>query len=542
MHDALAFARAMERNPHLKEYVETFAKEHKTKPEFHLRLSPEMAAVEFPNLIYLAGEPVLVHIYREKGEDVQYIVIEPRLTKDEEEKYEKIFEQLLFLAQRAGEPRDKEELRKQIDEFLRKIAIMEGEKSKIDFSLTEKIPLTKKQFTAIRYNLYRNIMGMGMLESFSRDPYIEDIFGSGLGHVFVMHKIFRTLKTNIVLKSDVEIDEFCYRVSERIEKPVSDAVPITDGTLQDGSRVNIVYSRAISKRGSSFSVRKFFAEPLSITRIVSLGSLSSEAAAYLWIAVENGMNIFFCGESACGKTSLLNAACTFIQPMAKVYSCEDTIEVTVPHKCWQQLTTRGGGPRGQDVVEMSDLLISSLRSRPNYIIVGEIRGVEGSIAFQAMQTGHPVLSAFHASSVRKMIQRLTGNPINVPIAYMDNLNVAVVMGSVFRNRVQLRRVLEVAEIEGYSPEAGGVVIRKIFDWDTVLDKHTFKGMFNSFILEDKIAPILGYDDKRKIYEDLALRTRVIDELVRKKIFDYYEVHEIVKNFYYHGKKGLPFQV
>lgn len=536
----MEFQKFLARNPHLREYIDKFTEKTGETPQFYLKLEREMRKIRFPNIIYLAGEPVFVHIYRKKGEETRYYSIEPELSKEEKELYEKVFERILLLAQHAKEPRDTEELKGLIKELLDRVVSV-GKEEKKRFSLFKKIPVTKKQYEALEYNLIKNIIGMGILEPLSRDPYIEDIFCSGVGNIFVVHKIFGPLKTNIIVKSDLELDEYCYKLSERMDKPLSDATPIADGTLPDGSRVNIVYSRAISRRGSSFSIRKQIAEPLSIPKIVELGTISKEMAGYLWLAVEHGMNIFFCGESASGKTSLLNACCAFIHPKAKIYSCEDTIEVTVPHSCWQQLTTTSGilGSRG---VTMQDLLIASLRSRPNYIIVGEIRGAEGNIAFQAMQTGHPVMSTFHSSSVRKMIQRLTGNPINVPINFIDNLNIAVIMGNYYRGGIVVRRVSELAEIEGYNKEVGGVLTRTMFEWDPITDRHLFKGMFNSYILESKIANILGYEDKRKIYNDLALRAKIIDEMVKRKIFDYYEVYEIIKSFNYDGIDGLPFDI
>jgi flagellar protein FlaI len=538
-----AMQRAIKRNPHLKEYLTNFYTAHRVMPEYAITLDTKMAAQENPNIVYPIGEPVFIHIYTDEERNPRYRIVEPKLTKEEKEYYRKVTDALLVLAQRVKEPTDKEELIKALDELLVKISTGDdGNGLKSKFSLVNTVPLTEKQFKAVRYNLYKNVVGIGILEPFIRDPYLEDVFASGLGHVFVMHKIFRTLKTDLILKSDAEMDEFCQMLSEVMDRPLSDATPIADGTLPDGSRANIVYSRAISKRGSSFSVRKLASEPISITRLITLGTLDETMAAYLWLAIEHGMNIFFCGDSACGKTTLLNACCTFIQPMAKIYSCEDTVEVTVPHKCWQQLTTRVTGSGKGDEIGMQDLLISSLRSRPNYIMVGEIRGSEGGIAFQAMQTGHPVMATFHASSVRKMVQRLTGNPINIPIAYIENLNMAVIMGSVFKGDSQYRRVMEVAEIEGYSPTAGGVMMRGIFDWDPITDKHAFKGLYNSFLLEDRIGVILGYEDKRKIYEDLALRAEVIRQMVKREMFDYYEVYEIIKNFFNFGLKGLPFKV
>jgi len=541
MNETEMWKKLMGENPHLERYVNTFVGEGKERPSFHLHLSKELLKEKYPNLIYLAGAPVFIHIYRSpRGGKTGYYAIEPSLREGEEEKYRQILDSLYILAQHSEMPEDEEKLKELIDRALKEVTSERG--GKLDLALTKKVPLDREETKKIEYRLIRNIVGMGVLEPFSRDPYIEDIFASGIGSIFVIHKYFGNLKTNVTLKSDHEIDDYCFQMGERMETPISDATPLVDGTMPDGSRVNIVYSRAISRRGSSFSVRKQTSEPLSLNHIVDYGTVSPEMAAYLWIAIENGMNVFFCGESACGKTSLLNASCAFIEPTAKVYSAEDTIEVTVPHKCWQQLTTVGGGMKGDHLVSMQDLLIASLRSRPNYIIVGEIRGSEGAIAFQAMQTGHPVMSTFHASSVRKMIQRLNGNPINVPITFLDNLNIGVIMRSVVRGETILRRVVEISEIEGYSSEAKGVVTRQIFDWDTVKDEHSFKGLYNSFVLESKIAPKLGYEDNREIYRDLDLRKRIIEEMIRQGIFDYYEVYEVIKSFWHYGREGLPFSV
>ena len=537
------FRRALARNPHLKSYVENYYQRTGVVPRYAVTLSDDMARIKAPNIIYPIGDPLFIHIHT-VDKDIRYKIIEPVLSRECREKYDKVVEALLFLAQRTKEPRDKEELIKSLDDLLRKVCSGDVEKGKLvsKLSFVERVPLTRDELIAIRYSLYKNVVGVGILEPFIRDPYLEDIFASGLGPVFVMHKIFRMLRTDLILKSDAEMDEFCQMLSEVMGRPLSDATPIADGTLPDGSRANIVYSRAISKRGSSFSVRKLPTEPLSITRIIQLGTLDEVMAAYLWLSIEHGMNIFICGDSACGKTTLLNACCAFIQPMAKVYSCEDTAEVTVPHKCWQQLTTRSTGSGQEDDIGMQDLLISSLRSRPNYILVGEIRGSEGSIAFQAMQTGHPVMATFHASSVRKMVQRLTGDPINIPLAYIENLNIAIIMGSFNRGDHQVRRVVELAEIEGYSPAAGGMLLRSIFHWNSLKDNHRFKGLYNSFILEDRIGVILGYEDKREIYRDLAFRAGILREMVRRGIFDYYDVFQIAKNFFNYGPEGLPFEV
>lgn len=536
------FRRALSKNPHLQSYVRRYYDRYGEVPFYVVTLREEMCRLKSPNLLYPIGDPLFIHVHT-VDRDVRYKIIEPTMPRESEQKYDKVVESLLFLAQRMKEPEDREELIRLLEDMLLRISSGdEGNGIAARFSLVEKIPMSQEELIAIRYRLYKNVVGVGILEPFIRDPYLEDIFASGLGPVFVMHKIFGMLKTDLILKSDAEMDEFCQMLSEVMGRPLSDATPIADGTLPDGSRANIVYSRAISKRGSSFSVRKLPTEPLSITKVIQLGTLDEVMAAYLWLSIEHGMNIFICGDSACGKTTLLNACCAFIQPMAKVYSCEDTAEVTVPHKCWQQLTTRTTGTGRGDDIGMQDLLISSLRSRPNYILVGEIRGEEGSIAFQAMQTGHPVMATFHASSVRKMVQRLTGNPINIPVAYIENLNIAIIMRSFNQGNRQIRRVIELAEIEGYSSAAGGVVLRSIFHWDTFKDAHKFKGLYNSFILEDRIGVILGYEDKRQIYRDLAFRAAILREMVKRGIFDYYEVFQVTKNFFNYGPAGLPFKL
>jgi flagellar protein FlaI len=288
-------------------------------------------------------------------------------------------------------------------------------------------------------------------------------------------------------------------------------------------------------------MRKFSEVPVSIIELIMWGALSCEMAAYMWMCLENGMSVFFSGETASGKTTMLNACLVFVNPKAKIFTAEDTAEVQPPHPVWQQLITREDGPP-ESRVDTFALLKAALRSRPNYIIVGEIRGEEGAVAFQGMQTGHPVLATFHASAVTKMIQRLTGDPINVPVTFIDNLNVAMILQAVYRKGKFLRRCLAIEELEGYYEEAGGVVTRAVFQWDPETDKHNFRGLNNSFILENKIATKLGYEDKRQIYEDLFLRARILEEMKERGIKDYYDVLEIIINFYKYGIDGLPFAI
>jgi flagellar protein FlaI len=262
-------------------------------------------------------------------------------------------------------------------------------------------------------------------------------------------------------------------------------------------------------------------------------------AGYLWMCLENGMCIFYSGETASGKTTMLNATLPFINQKYKMFTAEDTAEVAPPQPVWQQLITREQGPP-ESHVDIFTLLKAALRSRPNYIIVGEIRGAEGAVAFQGMQTGHPVLATFHASAVKKMIQRLTGDPINIPNTFIDNLNIAMILQAVYRKGKFLRRCLSIEEIEGYYEEAGGVVTRAVFEWDPAGDVHHFRGLNNSFILENKIADKLGYEDKRKIYEDVFLRAKILERMKEEKIEDYYAVLKVIWDYQIKGIDGLPF--
>ncbi len=529
---------AMARNPHLKRYIDNFVRKTGKFPEFYPQLSRDMKDIKYPNIIYPVGDPIFIHIYGDIHTERKYIIIEPRIvTQQEEEKYEIIKDKILEIAPTKRIPEDKEEFELFLDELfneaLRKLS--EG------FFNRNKVQITREEAEKFRYLLKRDIVGIGPLEPLMRDPYIEDIHIIGAKYVSLIHKIFEALPTNIDFGDNIKLADYFKNLSERMGRPVSDKNPVVDGTLPDGSRINIIYSPDVSIKGPSATIRKFSATPLSVTQLVKWNTFSAEVAAYLWLALEYGMSIFVCGETASGKTTTLNSIIPFIKPDAKIYTAEDTPEVIVPHKTWQRLTTRERGPE-ESRVTLFDLLKAALRSRPNYIIVGEIRGAEGAIAFQAMQTGHPVMSTFHAGDIKKMIQRFTGSPINVPVTFIDNLNIALFQQAVYVRGKFLRRVVSVVEIEGYYEELGGVATRNVFEWDPVSDRHIFRGMNNSYILERKIAEVAGYEDPKDIYNELFLRARIIKRMIELGITDYHAVHREIKNFYERGIEGLSFRL
>jgi len=320
---------------------------------------------------------------------------------------------------------------------------------------------------------------------------------------------------------------------------VSASKPIVDGVLPDGSRINMIYSNEISARGSSFTIRKFAPEPISPIQLIKWGTFSAELGAYLWRCLENKINIMICGETASGKTSTLNGILTLIDHRGKIYSVEDTPEVKPCQRSWQRCVTREAGPE-EARVTMFDLLRAALRSRPDYIIIGEIRGEEARTAYQCMQTGIPVIATFHASTSTKFIQRMTGQPVNIPLSFIDNVNVIIFQSAVSVNGRFLRRVTHVEEFVGFNREAGGIMTRVVFKWDPNKDRHNFRGMNNSHILENKIALEHGYSDKKDIYKDLKKRERIIQKMVDLNIVGYKEVVKVFNDYYEKGPDSLPF--
>lgn len=533
------FDETLRNNPHLERYILKFEMKVGEVPEFVEILSRDAYYIDTPNIIYPVGDPIFVHIYGTETEKKRYFAIEPTLSDEEREKYNKILDIMLRKSSLEPAYESKEEFERTVEKLLNDTVVFsetgEGE------IRGDKVPLTKYQYSRIRYNIRRNIIENGHLEPLIRDTYIEDIHCISTNNIVIYHKIFGMLETNIKFKTPIELDDFLWSMSERIGRPVSESRPIVDATLLDGSRINIIYSDDVSIKGPSFTIRKFSKNPLTITQLVRWNTMSPRIAAYLWLCLENDMSVFVCGETASGKTTTLNALLAFINFDKKIYTAEDTPEVQAPHPTWQRLVTRESGPEGGRVY-MFDLLKAALRSRPDYIIVGEVRGVEGAIAFQAIQTGHPVMTTFHASSIKKMIQRFTGDPINVPVRFMDNLNVAVFQQAMYIKGKLYRRITSVEEILGYSSEVGGVMTQPVFGWDPITDTHFFRGMNNSYILENKIADKLGFDDRRKIYDELDTRTRVIEKMVERNILEYEQVNNVMKAYHRFGYAGLPFSV
>ena len=475
-------------------------------------------------------------------EDRKYHAIEPELTKEEEENRDKVRELMYERAPFYDKNiKTQDELRRAIKEVIDKIIVVD-EKSggKLGKIKGGKVRVTSVEKMNIVYDITKQVVGGGPLEPFMRDPYLEDIHIITGENVHLIHKVFDMIETNIHMDKKWA-NTFSQEFAEKVGSPVSEGQPIADGTLPDGSRVNIIHSKDVSLKGPSMTVRKFSETPISITQLMDWGTFDTSVGAYLWLCLQYGRSIFVCGETASGKTTTANAMFVFIPPEKKIYSVENTPEVQVPHQVWQQMLTRSTGPKESHVDE-SDLLKTALRSRPDYIIPGETRGEEGRVVFQAMQTGHPVVTTFHAGSVTKVIQRFTGHPINVPKTFMDNLDVILIQLAVQRKGKRLRRIISIDEIEGYNKIVDGIMSRKAFEWNAADDTHLFKANRNSYILEQRIAPMAGCKNPMEIYDEFDKRKRILDMMMEKKIFDYYEVVQFIWTYYRSGGKGLPIAI
>lgn len=383
----------------------------------------------------------------------------------------------------------------------------------------------QKQAAAL-YIAYSEMRGYGQAESIMVDPLLEDVSCNGaIVPMFVIHSNFGTLETTVQFGSHDELDKFVRRLADKVGRPVTAAQPIVDGTMPNGERINIVFGSDISKKGSNFTIRKN-PRPLSITELIQYKTINPEIAGYLWLTLENDENLFFIGETASGKTTSLNAMMNFIPPDYKILSIEETSEVLAMHDNWVQELTRQSVFEAQEV-SMEDLLKAGLRQRPNYIIIGEIRGAEGSVAFAAMQTGHPVISTFHADSVRRLTQRLSGRPINVPKPFITNLRLVFIQQALYLpiQAERVRRCSAVHEIADYDDKEDRFIYVPIFSYDPITDRHSFDGKGNSYVLEERIALALGIpaNEKFRVYEELDRRARFMKRLTDEKLLE----HEVV---------------
>lgn len=490
-----------------KEYIERLRKVDEKKPLISLDISGKKTVVAWTEIKWNNQVNSLV-----------YSVNEPKL----DERLKSIIEESKVL------------LRQKLDIEFTKIRIekayeyLMGQFSRVLKEIGKNV--TDQERMVLEYHIFRDFIGLSRIEPLLHDNDIEDIHCDGVRiPLFITHRnpLYGEMQTNIIFSTPEELDSFVLRLAQKCGRALSIAEPLLDGALPDGSRVQITYGTDIAMRGSNFTIRKFTEKPITPINEMQFGTASPEILAYLWLAVESGMSILVSGATATGKTSFLNALSMFIHPELKIISIEDTPELRLPHPNWiPEVARTGFGSKGYGEVTMFDLLKSALRQRPNYVIVGEVRGSEAYVMFQGMATGHPSFGTLHADSMSTVVDRLTTEPINIPKSMLDNLDLVIFITLTRRRGEYVRRVNEIIEVIGYDARNRNLITNKAFKWD--FDEDRF--ILLKSVLLDKIREKLGYTIEELRY-DMVRRIRLLTWLLKHKINDYWEVAKYIKMFY-----------
>lgn len=507
-------------------------------PEFSIK--KPTAPMEFPkkmdirsvNIIYPLLEPFAYANIKWDPEikELVYNLVEPELDEKEAELLEKISEGIIELVE--------VELTA-IRDFSKAIEYLEKNFLKVvtEFGLS----LTREQYAKIMYYIYRDFIGYNEIEPLLQDPAIEDISCDGTNiPVYIVHRKFGSLKTNIAYKNLEKLREFVVKLAERSGRYVSYAEPILAGTLPDGSRVSATIAGDVATRGPVFTIRKFGEKPISPIEQVDLGTVSVEILAYLWYSIEHGASMLIAGGTATGKTSLLNSICMFIPPEAKIVSIEDTREIRIPHEHWSPGLARIGFgipmPSGEKYggITLFDLLKESFRQNPDYVIVGETRGAEASVMFQGMSSGHICLSTFHAGSLDTLVKRLITPPIELSPTLIESLDIVILMVHAREKGKSARRVKEIVEIESVDPKTNEMRTKKVFMWNPASD--TFERVEDSIKLK-KYATAIG-GTLEGVMKEIENRKKVLEWLRKNKIRDYLEVTKYINLHYKEPEKLL----
>jgi flagellar protein FlaI len=383
----------------------------------------------------------------------------------------------------------------------------------------------------ILYYLKRDLLGFGPIHVVMRDRLIEDLSVNGVNlPAYVWHRRWESIPTNIIFTDEEALDNLIVKLTHFSGKHISTAFPILDAMLPNRDRLAATFRREVSPKGGSFTIRRFREEPFSIVELMELGTLDEWIAAYFWLLIENRMSMAVIGGTGAGKTSTLNALASLVAPSMKIVTVEEIPELNIPHENWVQLVSResyGLGSMKTGEVSLFDLVKASLRYRPDYIIVGEIRGAEAFVLFQALATGHGGLTTLHAESVEYAVRRLTSPPMNVAEVYIPLLNAATLVervqlpggkGSARFGR-RLRSVAEIADFERYI---------QIASWDPVTD--TFKADFHRSILLERIAPKKG-TTKEALLSELERRASFLHKLRSMEIIKNEDVAKYITKYY-----------
>jgi len=395
------------------------------------------------------------------------------------------------------------------------------------------LPIPREAEDKTFYFVKRDMIGYGKIDVLMNDPNIEDISCDGPGiPLYIYHRRYESMETNIVYADAASLESYVIRLAQRCGKHISTSTPLIDSTLMDGSRIVMTLGKEVSTKGSTFTIRKFREDPLTPTDLVTFKTMSPLMLAYVWLAVQYGMSMLFVGGTASGKTTTLNAISLFISPQMKIVSIEETRELNLPHANWIPGCTREGfggeavGGKLVGEVSMYDLLKASLRERPEYIIVGEIRGSEAYVLFQAMATGHTTFSTMHADSVPGLIHRLENKPVDIPRVMIPSLDAVCIQIQTRVGGRRVRRMKQIVEIIGLDPHSKELLTNEVFRWAPALDDFEFSG--KSYVLE-KIM-IKANIRKDEVMNELKRRQAIIEWMVSKGVRKHADVARIVAEY------------
>ena len=458
-----------------------------------------------------------------------YEVIEPQLSDDEDEVLTAVRMTLIDKFRLV----DKEEMDKR-EEILRELAENAMDETGIELSSISR--------ERIFYYIRRDFLGFGAIQVPMIHSQVEDISCDGVNiPIYIYHRKYGSIKSNIKFERADELDAFVVWLAQRSGKHISVASPMLDATMPDGSRLNATLGTHVTKRGSSFTIRRFKEDPFTPIDLIRFKTMSAEMMAYLWIAIENGQSMLICGGTASGKTTTLNAVLLFIPPQMKIVSIEDTRELNLPHENWVPTLTRSGFGAKNPVtgkaageIDMFDLLAAALRQRPQYMMVGEVRGAEAYVVFQAMATGKSAYTTFHAEDVQAMVHRLENDPINLPRALIAALDIVLLQGQVKVGKNMTRRVKGLIEIVGTDPQTDELITNNAYMWNPADDTFNYSG--HSYVYE-KVALSKNWS-AREMEREVKRRKDILEYMRKIGVSNYREVARIVSAYYKDKKKVM----
>ena len=481
-------------------------------------LTPELKELDF----YPLWEPFAYAKILKNTDTLEkyYKVIEPYLTEEEQNALNFIWETLMKTFNVSMEELESKKVEKYLEDLVNQI-IEEYEMIISDVS--------KKK---ILYYIKRESLAFSKIDPLMKDPNIEDISCDG-AHVplFLYHRKYGSLRSNIKFKDEEELSYFVVRLAQKCGKHISIAEPMLDATMPDGSRVQMTLSTEVTAKGSTFTIRKFRADPFTPPDLIELNTMSAEILAYFWMAVENGVNTLIAGGTASGKTTILNALSLFIPREAKIVSIEETREINLPHPNWIPGVSRSGfgeivADKMVGEIDMYDLMKAALRQRPEYILVGEIRGREAYVLFQAMATGHATYSTVHADSAKSLIHRLEGKPIDIPRVMLQSLDVVSIQITTRVQGKRVRRCKQVIEIIDIDPTTKEILTNEAFRWDPVEDKFIYTG--KSYIMEGIRA---RWDiNKEQITEEIKRRAEILQWMCDSNVRSFKDVAKAISQY------------